>query len=425
MLQAMPGFDPLAAVEQLGGKTAFLFQRFDLMTRRLTRTVVGLAVEIVDGAGDFAGALRTGLGRAGQEASEPGPVLVFAGFETLLGKPPGEATGLPGHLVGLIREGFDIDHASGRLRLISADEDVLRGRLQALSPADARPSDRALRADLSDWTADRGFNDYASRVETIKRVIAAGGAEGAVLSLGLSKVTEASPFALYREFVAANPSPYGFVLNHDGNALVGSSPLAYLTARRGRLHLETDAGTRPVTGDTALDDAAVRDLMVNPKDAAEHRVVVEAERDALQPIAKGGGVEAVIDRQVRRFSHVMHLYSALEAELADGLDIADAILALAPAAAVSGRPKRAAAELGRTQEGGVRGAYGGVVGIVEPDLADLAVVIRSLWISEGRAQLRVGGKIVATSTAQEEYREALSKARFLIDGVARVEARGR
>uniref|UniRef100_UPI0019531156 chorismate-binding protein n=1 Tax=Streptococcus pneumoniae TaxID=1313 RepID=UPI0019531156 len=78
------------------------------------------------------------------------------------------------------------------------------------------------------------------------------------------------PFALYREFVAANPSPYGFVLKHGGDALVGSSPLAYLTIREGRLHLETDAGTRPVTGDAGLDDAAARDLMVNPKDAAEH-----------------------------------------------------------------------------------------------------------------------------------------------------------
>ncbi|MFX7784774.1 chorismate-binding protein, partial [Acinetobacter baumannii] len=81
------------------------------------------------------------------------------------------------------------------------------------------------------------------------------------------------------------------------------------------LHLETDAGTRPVTGDAILDDAAARDLMVNPKDAAEHRVVVEAEREAHMPTAKDGAVEAVIDRQVRRFSHVMHLYSALEAEL--------------------------------------------------------------------------------------------------------------
>ncbi|MGL4291788.1 MAG: chorismate-binding protein [Phreatobacter sp.] len=424
MLRAKPDFDPVAAAEQLGGGTAFLFQRFDLMTRRLIRTVVGLEVEIV-GTHDFAGALRMGLDRPGGDASEPAPVLVFAGFEALLGKPPGETTGLPGHLVARVREGFEIDHASGRLRLISADEQALRGRLQALSPADARVSDRVRRADLSDWTADRGFNDYARRVETIKRVIAAGGAEGAVLSLGLSKVTEANPFALYRAFVAANPSPYGFVLNHDGKALVGSSPLAYLTARQGRLHLETDAGTRPVTGDAILDDAAARDLMVNPKDAAEHRVVVEAEREALMPIAKDGAVEAVIDRQVRRFSHVMHLYSALEAELSHGLDMTDAILALAPAAAVSGRPKRVAAELGLTQEGGARGAYGGVIGIVEPGLADLAVVIRSLWISEGRAHLRVGGKIVATSTAEEEYREALSKARFLIDGVARAEARGR
>ncbi|QCI65943.1 chorismate-binding protein [Phreatobacter stygius] len=421
--EAMAGLDPIAATEQLGGTTAFLFQRFDLSTRRLTRTVVGLDVAIIDG-GNFAGALRRGLSQLDRAASEPGLMLVFAGFETLLGRPPARSPGLPGHLVAEVSEGFVIDHAAGTLSLVSADVAALRRRLLALPRHAGPPAGGELRADLSDWTADLGFADYAGRVETIKRAVAAGTVEGAVLSLGLSKPTGASPFALYREFVAANPSPYGFVLKHDGSALVGSSPLAYLTASHGRLHLETDAGTRPVGGDAARDEAAARDLLVNAKDAAEHRVVVEAERDALLPIARDGAIEVVIDRQVRRFSHVMHLYSALEAELADGCDIADAILALAPAAAVSGRPKRAAAALGSGGEAGARGPYGGVIGLVEPGLADLAVVIRSLWIAEGRAALRVGGKVVGTSAAEDEYREALSKARFLIDGVARAEARG-
>lgn len=425
MREAMPDLDPIAAADELGGGTAFLFQRFDLATRRLIRTVVGLEVEAVAGAGDFAGALRAGLGGSGGKVAGPGLVLVFAGFEALLGGPPGETPGLPGHLVACVREGFDIDHVSSGLTLVSADEQGLYRRLLGLTPPETRPVAAMPRADLSDWTADLGFADYAGGVETIKRAVAAGRVEGAVLSLGLSKATEANPFALYREFVAANPSPYGFVLRHGGNALVGSSPLAYLTLRAGRLHLETDAGTRPVTGNAVLDDAAERDLLADPKDQAEHRVVVEAERDALTPVARGRTVETVIDRQVRRFSHVMHLYSALEAELAEGLDMADAILALAPAAAVSGRPKRAAVALGLAEEGGPRGPYGGVIGIVDQDLADLAVVIRSLWLSEGRAALRVGGKVVETSTAEAEYHEALSKARFLIDGVARAEARAR
>src|SRR2546425_11547953 len=132
MLDAIPDLDPIAAAEELGGGTAFLFQRFDLVTRQLVRTVVGLDVEIVDAAADFASALRKGLDGSGGEASDLGLVLVFAGFETLLGKPSDETLGLPGHLVARVREGFDIDHASGRLSLISADQQALYRRLLRL-----------------------------------------------------------------------------------------------------------------------------------------------------------------------------------------------------------------------------------------------------------------------------------------------------
>ena len=128
--------------------------------------------------------------------------------------------------------------------------------------------------------------------------------------------------------------------------------------------------------------------------------------------------------QVRRFSHVMHLYTVLEADLADDLGISDAILALSPVAAVSRRPKRAAAQLGRELEGGPRGPYGGIIGTVEPRTGrvDLAVVIRSLWVSDHVARLRVGGKIVAESQAEAECRECLAKSRFIVEAVAFAEA---
>ena len=414
------GFDPVAAVERLGGATRFLFQRFDPATRRLSRTVAGLDVAIVGAGEDFAAALREGM--AQMDAGAPGPCLVFAGFEALTGRSE-RVDGWPGHLMLRVTRGFDVDHAGGAVRLIGIDRaelaEVSIGRqVGASAQADATGAEAP---SPKPWTADVDRAGHARNVDAIRQAIAAGAVEGVVLSIGLSRPTTAAPFALYRAFVAANPSPYGFVLTHAGAALIGSSPLAFLGAKGRHLHLETDAGTRPVTGDAARDDAAASDLMVNAKDAAEHHVVVEAEREALAGIACGGTVGLAVDREVRRFSHVMHLYSALEAELADGLDLADAILALAPAAAASGRPKRAAAALGRDLEGAPRGPYGGVIGLIEPGRADLAVVIRSLWLAEGQARLRVGGKVVAGSSAEAEYREAMAKARFLVDGVARAE----
>lgn len=422
------GFDPVLAVERLGGATSFLFQRFDPVTRRPRRTVAGLEVEIIGADDDFATALRRAEALGDRDGGATA-CLVFAGFETLAGR-PAAAAALPGYLILRVVEGFDIDHGRGVARLIGADPS-LRTKLSMLGaahdggPACAAAGDGAARAgddgSINGWAADMDRAGHARRVAAVKNAVAAGTVEGAVLSLGLSRPSAARPFPLYRAFVVANPSPYGFVLNHRGAALVGSSPLAFLNLAGRRLHLETDAGTRRVSGEAARDDAAATDLMGNPKDAAEHRVVVEAEREALATIAQGGRVDCVIDREVRRFSHVMHLYSALEANLSDACDLADAIVALAPAAAVSGRPKRAAAQLGVDLEGAPRGPYGGIVGLVEPGRADLAAVIRSLWLAGGRAALRVGGKIVAGSTADDEYDEAMAKARFLVDGVARAE----
>lgn len=421
--------DPIRAVERLGEATSFLFQRFDPVTRRLRRTVAGLEVGIIGADEDFAAALRRGEPRAGPDRATS-PCLVFAGFETLVGRKAVGAA-LPGHLILRVVEGFDIDHRMGALRLISQDPATLDVKLAALGAvgdnegmgrgASGAASRAHAAAPVDGWSADMDAAGHALRVDAVKEAVASGMVEGAVLSVGLSRPTAASPFALYRAFAAANPSPYGFVLNHGGAALVGSSPLAFLNLTGRRLHLETDAGTRPVTGDVARDAAAAEDLRENPKDAAEHRVVVEAEREALATIARNGRVDRVVDREVRRFSHVMHLYSALEADLSEGCDLADAILALAPAAAVSGWPKRAAAQLGYELEGASRGPYGGIVGLVEPGRADLAVVIRSLWLADGRASLRVGGKIVAGSSAGDEYREALAKARFLVEGVAHAE----
>lgn len=399
-----------------GQGRAALFQRFDLHSRQLTRSVVPLSMQPLD-VRDLGEGLRRHVPRSAGDA----PLLVFAGVEAVCG---GANTHTPPWLVYRLDRYLDIDHASSQVWAsgVSADAlDALVNELDArLLQRPPAPSGRPSSAPA--WQQDADERTHADRVGQVQQGLLDQGLHGALLSIGLQRTTTADPFDVYAACVATNPSPYGYVLREGDFALVGSSPLAFLQLKDGHVHLETDAGTRPVTRDARADDLAEADLRINPRDAIEHQVVVDAELDALAPIA-GDAVRTVVSREVRRFSHVMHLYSAFEAQLSNGLDVVDAVHALAPAAAVSGHPKRAAFALGRAIEGGERGPYGGVLGLISsPNDADLAVVIRSMWIQNGVAHLRVGGKVVAGADPAAEYREAISKSAFLVSALAHAEA---
>jgi anthranilate synthase component I len=398
---------------------ALLFQYFEVGTRRLTRSVVGLEMKPL--AGRSVSETLEGAASAGSKF----PVLLFMGSEYLNGDVVGEG-GFPASVALQLQTWLEIDHLTGQALLMSEREvdarSLLDGRLR--KGAAARRRQESSTVD-TDWVHDVEPSSYFKKVAEVKHALGQDGVHGAVLSIGLSRKTAADPFDIYRCIARSNPSTYGYVLQLGQHALVGCSPLAFMRLSSGRVQLETDAGTRPVTGDPDLDAAAERDLRSNQKDAAEHRVVVDAELESLTAIARDRRVDIPVRQQVRRFSHVMHLYTVLEAELADGLFFAQAIAGLAPAAAVSGHPKRAALKIGSTVEGGPRGPYGGIIGLINPasGSAELAVVIRSLWLSEGRASFRVGGKIVPGSDAAMEHRECLSKAIFLMEGVGCAERR--
>lgn len=276
------------------------------------------------------------------------------------------------------------------------------------------------------WTPDTHAAGYEARVHRIQAGLSARKIHGAVLSLAQSRDTDAPALEIYRQMCLRNPSTYGICWEEGRLALIGSSPLAYLDVENGILTLETDAGTRPVKGNSAEDETARADLLSNAKDAGEHQVVVDAELEALLPLAADGRIDRPVDREVRRFSHVMHLYTVLQARLKAGLGMADAVLGVFPPAAVSGYPKRAALELGVEVEQSDRGPYGGVVGLIRgAQSARFAVIIRSLWREGSRATLRTGGKVVPASVPAEEYREALAKARFIVESVDLAEQRAK
>lgn len=418
MMRIPADVDPVAIAQARRGAIRGLFQRFDLRTRVLQRSLVTLTAEALTGA-SLPEALESGMRR--KRAGDYVGLLVFSGFEALVDvNSDGPPATPPFQVLGL-RSCLEIDHGAATAYIVGADsfdEDLRRHGDEHVARSGA--------AAVANWVQDASQAGHAAQVGRIQDAIRAGEAEGAVLSVGLSRPTRADPFDIYRACVARNPSPYGYVLGIDGFHLVGSSPLSFVRIEGDRVFVETDAGTRPVTGNAGIDAAAEADLRRSAKDAAEHDVVVQAELDALRSVSAGGRIELPISREVRRFSHVMHLYTVLEAALAEPDAVAQALIALAPAAAVSGRPKLAAARLGRRIEGVERGPYGGIIGLIDRHgNADFAVVIRSLWLVNGVASLRVGGKVVAGSDPAAEYAEALSKARFLVEAVEQAERSGR
>jgi anthranilate/para-aminobenzoate synthase component I len=401
-----------------------LFERFDLHTRVRTSCVIAWRWQDLQGP-SFEQALRTGL----QDAPESALHLAFLGGDER--SSTGSAVDrFPTWFVRRLQSWVELDFVTGSVCHVSAPADALdkstfdswlTTACQTLAAHTPMPVPSGKKPTQS-WTVDLDTEAYAQRMRSIQQHISAGEIEGAVLSVGLSRPTWAHPLDLYCEMARTNPSTFGYCFHGDGVALVGCSPLAFLGYENGFVRLETDAGTRPVTGSAEVDALARAELLTSAKDASEHAVVVDEETQSLAELAdkslQGGCVERLVDREVRAFSHVMHLYTVLAAQLRKGIDLPAALMHLFPPAAVSGRPRRAAMQIGCNAEASPRGPYGGIAGLVRGrDSAQFAVVIRSLWIEDGVARLRVGGKIVKHSTPQDEYAEALNKSRFLVNSV--------
>jgi anthranilate synthase component 1 len=410
-------FDVARVAEDLTPDRHLVFERFDPATRLRSHSIVGLRWHLLPGE-NFRHALGDALatGRRQPDALH----LVFCGHDASVcnadvGDPPPFA-------VYRIDEYLEIDHAAGIASHRWTGSQRTNPRKLEDSFADAsslfQPGGPDRKLVAPEWTIDTTFENYRARVAAIQHAIDTADVEGAVLSIGMTHRTIAAPLHIYREMIRINPSTFGFLVSFGDSALIGGSLLRFLDYKHGVVTLETDAGTRPVTGDAAADDLARTDLVTNPKDASEHALVVNEEAESLLRIAVPTQVTRLVDKEVRTFSHVMHLYTVLSARIREGLDLADVLLGLFPPAAVSGRPRRRALALGIEVEGQPRGPYGGVIGMLRgASDAELAVVIRSLWIDDGYARLRVGGKIVADSVAEAEFAEARNKARFLIESV--------
>jgi anthranilate synthase component 1 len=266
--------------------------------------------------------------------------------------------------------------------------------------------------------ASLGREAYESAVRQAKDAIAAGEAIQIVLarrqSLTLPRGARGRPLdgiALYRALRRVNPSPYLFFVRTTGFEVVGASPETLVRVDRDQMTTHPIAGTRPRGESEADDERIAEELQRDPKERAEHIMLVDLGRNDLGRVARPGTVAVTRYMEVERYSHVLHLVSHVEARLRPDLDALDALRSVFPAGTLSGAPKIRAMQLIAELEGERRGLYGGAVGYVGYDgNLDTAITIRSAVLTDGVAHLHTGAGIVAASVPEREFEETEHKA---------------
>lgn len=256
---------------------------------------------------------------------------------------------------------------------------------------------------------------YAEMVASAKEYIEAGDIFQVVLAQRFTAPFHLPPVHLYRALRRINPSPFLYFIDLPGFALIGSSPEILVRARGGEVTIRPIAGTRP-RGKSSLEDAENKaSLLADPKERAEHLMLLDLGRNDVGRVTKGGSVTVTDSYTVEFYSHVMHIVSNVVGELADDKDAIDALFAGFPAGTVSGAPKVRACEIIAELEPETRGAYAGGVGYFSPNGdMDSCIVLRTAVLKDGVMHVQAGAGIVADSNPEYEQRECEAKAGALI-----------
>jgi anthranilate synthase component 1 len=263
---------------------------------------------------------------------------------------------------------------------------------------------------------------YQKAVEVAKEAIRAGECFQIVPSQRFEVDTGADPLDVYRVLRATNPSPYMYLLRFDGFDIVGSSPEVHVKVTGRRAVLHPIAGTKPRGATQEQDNALAAELIADPKERAEHVMLVDLGRNDLGRVCVPGTVDVPEFMTIERYSHVMHIVSTVVGELAEGYGAFDALRATFPAGTLSGAPKVRAMEIIEELEPVRRGLYGGTVGYLDfaGDL-DMAIAIRTALMRDGRAYVQAGGGIVADSDPAAEEQETRNKAAAVLSAIASAE----
>jgi anthranilate synthase component 1 len=263
---------------------------------------------------------------------------------------------------------------------------------------------------------------FIDNVVQAKKYITAGDIIQVVGSQRFSTEVKASPLDIYRAARSINPSPYMFLLELNGFALVGASPEIHVRCEEGKVEIRPIAGTRR-RGKTMEEDAALeKELLADPKERAEHVMLVDLARNDVGRVCVYGTVQVKDLMTIERYSHVMHIVSQVEGRLAADQTPYDLMRATFPAGTLTGAPKIRAMQIIAEMEQTARGPYGGCVGYFSFNgNLDCCITIRTALIKDGRAYVQAGGGWVNDSTPEEEYQETLNKAKAMLKAVAMAE----
>lgn len=257
--------------------------------------------------------------------------------------------------------------------------------------------------------------DFHSMVDRAKDYILAGDIFQVVLSQRFAVGFDLPAFDLYRSLRRLNPSPFLFYINFDGFALVGSSPEILVRLRDNTVTIRPIAGTRKRGKDAAEDKALMEDLLADPKERAEHLMLLDLGRNDIGRVADISTVDVTDQFTIEYYSHVMHIVSNVQGQLKDGMDSLDALFSGFPAGTVSGAPKIRAIEIIDELEPARRGTYAGCVGYLDGngDL-DTCIALRTALVKDGKVYVQAGGGVVADSDAEFEYQESSNKAKAVL-----------
>jgi anthranilate synthase component 1 len=355
--------------------------------------------------------------------------------EPSVGEPNPDEDGTPDLAVMVTNVLVAFDHLRHEVTVLAnVEKDSLESSYEeaASAIADVRerlrgpvPAAGAGRREPPEFFSDLGPDGYVRAVERVKEYIAAGDAYQVVPSQRWTANCPVDAFSIYRGLRAINPSPYMYFLDFEDFQIAGASPESLVKVGGRRAELRPIAGTRPRAGSTETDMERARELLADPKERAEHVMLVDLGRNDLGRVCEHGSVEVDELMAIETYSHVMHIVSAVSGTLREDVTAMDALRAALPAGTLSGAPKIRAMQIIDELEPVKRGAYGGAVGYLSytGDL-DTCIYIRSALVRDGKVRVQAGGGIVADSDPQTEARETEHKAGAVMDAIRLACAQG-
>lgn len=361
----------------------------------------------------------------------------YSSYDTIrmtenLPNPPPDDLGIPEAVWAFYDEVYAFDHVKHRILIIktvridSNFPDIIglyenaQRRLDAmqalLAAGDGKPG--VLSIDTANIRSNVTIASFEAMVETARKHIFEGDIFQVVLSQRFSTSYEGDRFMIYRALRMVNPSPYMFYLDFEKFALIGASPEVLVRVINRKVEVLPIAGTRP-RGTTYEEDLAYeQDLLTDQKELAEHIMLVDLGRNDLSRICKPRSVQVTRSKAIERYSHVMHIVSNVEGEIADDATAVDALRYCFPAGTVSGAPKVRAMEIIDQLETTRRGPYAGAVGYFDfSGNMDTCIAIRTMVATDKELHIQAGAGIVADSVPENEYKETVNKAKALMESI--------